>query len=148
MGIYNGLKNIPNFNLIHWTYEVRGLWYLSTEANYKYKKIYSLKKSYLDHLQSIEKQALESCNQYICITDEVAEYIKRTFGIYNKPHCMIYNAICMKTSCTGVDGAIGTPSVIFFAIFVRLFVKCPGHFSVKFVINFCPFFGHFSVENC
>ena len=97
MSIYNGLKNIPNFNLIHWTYEVRGLWYLSAEANYKYKKIYSLKKSYLDHLQSIEKQALESCNQYICITDEVAEYIKRTFGIYNKPHCMIYNAICMKT---------------------------------------------------
>ena len=95
VSFYDGLKQTDIFDTITWFYEVRGLWYLSAEANYKYKKMYSLKKSYLDHLKMIEKDAFQKANVHIFITDEVAMYAKQQFN--NKPSISIYNGVCLKT---------------------------------------------------
>ena len=89
------LKFIENPQFI---YEIRGLWYLSRDAKMLYCKKHKISISNKDHTNSVydetqrEISALNDCDKYVFITDEIKNYLLNNYNINNKPFEIIYNA--------------------------------------------------------
>lgn len=90
--IYNEFNKIRNLKFI---YEIRGLWYLTSES----KNLYNNKKipKHISYEIENEKNAMNLSNGLIFISYEVKEYLIKELKInINKPNIIIYNGCCIN----------------------------------------------------
>jgi len=75
-------------------YEVRGLWHLSADAKMLFCKEHKINISNNHKCDEIkgEIRALNDCDKYVFITDEVKNYLLNNFNIKKKSFEIIYNA--------------------------------------------------------
>ena len=132
---YQGMESlIPHFSKIHFTYEMRGLWFLSGLANAELANTINMKLNYLLKEINKERKSLELCHSVAFITPQLKDYVIKNFYSttkFSKPNIIVPNGYdSLDSPITPKNNPQGEFTIGYFG-------SITGYEGIDFLIQVC-----------